>query len=98
MKDDDSHRREADVVPFPSPSRSDLADEVAGLSRRLDTFTVEMRQGLKDILTVLRLDRGARSDLDERANQLERDVIEHRQRLGQLEQAAQKRAKKARTK
>ena len=72
------------------PVRS-IAEEVAGLSRRLDSFTVEMREGMKDLMTVLRIDRGTRSDLDERANQLERDVIEHRQRLGQLEQSAKKR-------
>ncbi len=83
--------------PDVDPVRS-IAEEVAGLSRRLDSFTVEMREGMKDLMTVLRIDRGTRSDLDERANQLERDVIEHRQRLGQLEQAAKRRLRVARKK
>lgn len=98
MKDDDDRPRMGDVLSFPSSSRRDLATEVAGLSRQFDTFTVEMRQGLKDILAVLRIDRASRADTDDRASQLERDIIEHRQRLGELEQAAQRRAKKARTK
>ena len=97
MKGDDTNGRGEIVELYPTP-RTDLADEIAGLSRRFDSFTVEMREGLADILTVLRLDRSARTDLDDRANQLERDVIEHRQRLGQLEQATKKRTRSARKK
>ena len=97
MKGDDTNGRGEVVELYPTP-RTDLTDEVAGLSRRFDSFAAEMREGLKDILTVLRIDRAARADIDERANQLERDVIEHRQRLGQLEQAAKKRLRVARKK
>jgi hypothetical protein len=93
MKDDDVPPRNGSVLQFPAQSRSELADEVAGLSRRFDAFAVEMREGLKDILAVLRVDRSARADVDDRASQLERDIIEHRQQIGQLEQQAKKRRK-----
>jgi hypothetical protein len=83
---------------FPPSARADAFDRIEGIERRLGSLETLLLEVSKDIKTVLGIKDQRVNDLDERANQLERDVIEHRQAIGKLEQAAQKRLKKARTK
>ncbi len=98
MKDDD-RRRNDDVVPLFAPAeRGDLFDRVGGIEHRLGSIETLLAEIAKDIKTALGIKDARVADLDERANQLERDIVDHRQQLGLLNQLATKRLKAARKK